>query len=310
MQVIAAAVAAGQWPPANSAGLQTREVSSNVANSKGTTIIPEPEFDLVRNWMDYLNPDVALATRTINYVASEGCARYCTFCSEPVISNRSWSPHNVSRSIRSIRHLCDRSDANGLKFHDANFFHDRSRAIIFAECLKAQIGLPWAATIHPADLIQFSQSELHHISSCGLSRLLVGLESPSREITKLAGKQYDPATAPELAIRLANAGIRGMFTYIVGWPGASPEHYSQTIEAAEQMQAIWVEHQAKIHFLEPWPGTAIFRLLKRQGFNEPRGLNEWAEIDYYQAKYLELHDPSQLDSIKRANIRLSPYVDA
>lgn len=310
MRSIAEAIASKVWPPGATTGLRTRTTTSEVMHFFGRAITPEPDFNLVQNWNEYLNPDIALASRTINYVASEGCARHCTFCSEPVISKKAWSPHDPARSIESIRQLCSLSNANGLKFHDANFFHDKDRALAFADRLGAELRLPWAATIHPADLLKFSRSELFRLAECGLSRVLVGLESPLQEITKLAGKQYDPTMATELASRLAEAGIRGMFTYIVGWPGAPATHYSETIAAAEQMREIWAGHQAKIHFLEPWPGTPIFRLLSRQGLTIPRGLNEWAEVDYYQDEYMSLHDPKQIEAIQIANSRLSPYVDA
>lgn len=309
---IVEAVSLKYWPPFRTAGLLTRDAarSRNSACEVLPPVVPAPALNLIDDWDPYLNSDTALASRTINYVASEGCSRFCTFCSEPIMSNRTWSPHDISTSISSVFQLCKRSNANAVKFHDANFFHDRQRAMFFAERFKARVDLPWAATIHPADLSLYSTSELCWLARNGLARVLVGLESSSSEITKLAGKQFHPEAAPRLALRLADAGIRGMFTYIVGWPGAPDTHYSDTIAAADAMREIWFEHQAKIHFLEPWPGTPIFRLLERRGMNRPRNLVEWSNIDYYQARHMEIHDPDQVQAIQEANRRLSPYVDA
>ena len=312
MNAIADAVSSGCWPPPRTAGLLTRDAAPSLSSERKVSppIVPAPALDLIYDWDPYLNSDVALASRTINYVASEGCARFCTFCSEPIMSNRIWSPHDIAVSVSSISELCERSNANAIKLHDANFFHDRQRAMIFAERFKAKVDLPWAATIHPADLELYSSSELCWLARNGLARVLVGLESPNKDITKLAGKQYRPENAQRLASRLADAGIRGMFTFIVGWPGALESHYGETIAAAEAMREVWPEHQAKIHFLEPWPGTPIFRLLERRGMTRPRNLVEWSNIDYYQAKHMEIHDPNQVQAIQDANRRLSPYVDA
>ena len=66
----------------------------------------------------------------------------------------------------------------------------------------------------------------------------------------------------------------------------------------------------KIHFLEPWPGTPVFKLLQRQGFEWPSTLKEWAQVDYYQARYASIHDAKQMHAIRTANRELSPYVDA
>ena len=101
-----------------------------------------------------------------------------------------------------------------------------------------------------------------------------------------------------------------MFTFIVGWPGADHNHYEATVESAYGIRAIWSEHQAKIHFLEPWPGTPIYRLVVKQGFVSPKSLLEWSNIDYYQAQFMQIHDVSITDAIRRANAELSPYVDA
>lgn len=127
---------------------------------------------------------------------------------------------------------------------------------------------------------------------------------------KLGGKRYDPAGIPQMAARLARAGIRGMFTFIVGWPDAAPSHYQQTIDAAFAIRDASPQHQCKIHFLEPWPGTPLATMLRRRGLVFPTSLREWARIDYYQAQYSELHDPAYTDVIRRANAQLSPYVDA
>lgn len=311
-RAIADAVSLEYWPPSGAPGLLMRDAArfQSSACRVFPTVVPAPALNLIDDWDPYLNSDIALASRTINYVASEGCSRYCTFCSEPVMSNRTWSPHDIDVSVSSISALCQRSNANAVKFHDANFFHDRQRAMLFAERFTQKVDLPWAATIHPADLSLYSTSELCRLGRNGLARVLVGLESSKSEITKLAGKQFRPETAPRLASRLAEAGIRGMFTYIVGWPDAPDTHYSETIAAAEGMREIWSEHQAKIHFLEPWPGTPIFRLLERRGMTRPRNLVEWSNIDYYQARHMAIHDPEKVKAIRDANGRLSPYVDA
>jgi anaerobic magnesium-protoporphyrin IX monomethyl ester cyclase len=306
----------GEWPCQSDGGVLVRPNESGPA--KLTVPMPTrliaplqpPYLDLIPDWEPYVNPDIAIASRTANFITSEGCVRRCTYCSEPRTSGSNWLTRDPAQSVVAARDLCERSGALGVKLHDPNFFDDMNRALHFARLFASEVGLPWAATMHPADLAAASEECLGQLARDGLVRVLVGLESPDPRIVRLAGKQYDPAIISGLVAKLARNRIRGMFTFIVGWPDADRDHYLRTIECAFAIRDVWEEHQAKIHFLEPWPGTPIFEFLSRRGFQFPQTLAEWADIDYYQAKYAMIHDPEWVSEIRDANRRLSPYVNA
>ena len=269
----------------------------------------KPALGLVDDWSQYVNADQALGSRAVNIVTSEGCLRSCTYCSEPSTSGRSWLTYDVDDCALSAYRVISYSNADSIKLHDPNFLHDITRGLRFARALSTS-PVPWAATLHPADLLDLAEGELGELSACGLKRVLIGLESPVKELVKLAGKAYDVGRTMEAAEKLARHSIAGMFTFIVGWPGADPDHYVRTIDAAFALRAVGLGHQAKIHFLEPWPGTPIFNLVSRNGGLPRRSLMEWAEIDYYFAHHQGLHDPAWEQRIREANAELSPYVEA
>ena len=307
----------GEWPSAHTGGVFVHTDPSwprMIPVPRGKRLagdaLDAPALDLVGDWRPYLNADIAIADRTVNFITSEGCERRCTYCSEPRTSGMRWLTRDVQNSVAVAKELITRSGANGLKLHDPNFFHDMPRALAFAHRFSKAVGLPWAATMHPADLAAVAGSVLDELAQLGLARVLVGLESPDPKLVKLAAKEYDPATIPQLVSKLANARIRGMFTFIVGWPDAPVDHYSRTIDCAFSIRKIWDEHQAKLHFLEPWPGTPIFNLMVRRGFQHPATLSQWADIDYYQARYAAIHDQTKVREVRAANSALSPYVDA
>lgn len=304
-------LASGKWPHDTPKILLPTQVTlHSLAPQQHSEIETAFALDLISSWEQYTNADSAIADRTISLITSEGCVRRCTYCSEPRTSFGYWLTYDVRAMVTLARQLCDVSGANGLKLHDPNFFADLERARLFAVGLSKSVGAPWAATMHPADLFVLSDTQLRELADNGLTRVLVGLESPDPQLVRLAGKQYDPAQIPALVEKLANARIRGMFTFIVGWPGADAGHYARTIKCARHIREVWSDHQAKIHFLEPWPGTPIFNLLARHGFQAPSSLEEWANIDYYQARYTAIHDAEQQQIIREANKELSPYVDA
>lgn len=306
------------------AALRTGLPISPVADSRGTagptpvTLLKGPvvaapfvpALDLVRDWSPYVNSDQALGDRVVNIVTSEGCLRRCTYCSEPQTSGHSWLTYDVTQCVEAATEVLHRASASALKLHDPNFLHDLDRAKRFARLMRALRPVHWAATIHPADLLDLSDADLAELADSGLCRVLVGLESPLPELARLAGKAYDTSRIDELAAKLDRHGIAGMFTFIVGWPGAATNHYAATVEAAYKIRAIAPRHQAKIHFLEPWPGTPIYTLLMRSMPQAPKTLDEWALIDYYFASLPGLHDPEWEQRIRQANEELSPYVEA
>jgi len=297
-------------PSSRTSVSSSMQAHSTVSEQYSERELPPPDLNLISDWTPYLNADIAIASRTVNFVTSEGCPRYCTFCSEPVTSQRKWYTRSVEQAAQISSKLVNQANANGLKLHDANFFHDLHRAFAFAQAFARTTRVPWAASIHPKDLLSLSDGVLLAFKHLGLCRLLIGLESPIDSILKLARKNYDASQIPVMAKRLAKAQIRGMFTFMVGWPNADNSHYDATIKCAYEIRRLWSEHQAKIHFLEPWPGTPIYRMLIKQGFHSPTSLEEWAYIDYYQAQFMQLQDSSIIKAVQQANAELSPYVNA
>lgn len=298
------------WPTAVVPGVYFGSSRRDDGSQARRVDITAPDLSLISEWSPYVNDDVAIASRTVSAIGSEGCLRRCTFCSEPQTSGGTWLTRRESEIATTVADLLARSGANGVKFHDPNFFHDMSRSLRIADQISAGGAVAWAGTMYPEDLLRATDAALQALAHNGLRRLLIGLESPDARIVRLAGKQYDPVRIPEMARRLAAVGIRGMFTFIVGWPDADAGHYDRTIEAAFGIRRIWPEHQAKIHFLEPWPGTPMFTLLQRRGFVAPRTLQEWANNDYYLAQHSLIHDPRRAADVRAANQELSPYVDA
>jgi radical SAM superfamily enzyme YgiQ (UPF0313 family) len=265
---------------------------------------------LVQNWEPYVNKDIAINTRTVNFVSSEGCPMKCRFCSEPLTSRNRWLARKADSVVNSVITMVELSKANGVKFHDANFFANKKRAFEIISQAFVERSIRWAASIHPQDAINLTHDELGILSDSGLSRLLIGLESPNKEIIEMAAKRYDTTRISDLATRLKQYGIVGMFTYIAGWPNIDESHYQETVDNAYMIKNIWGEHQAKIHFLEPWPGTEMYEEARLAGYVAPCSLAEWANVDYYQEQFHRIYNDNLKELIKNANLELCPYVDA
>lgn len=285
-------------------------VPVTISRHPGDSAPFQPAIELVNDWAPYTNTDQAIGDRAVNLITSEGCLRRCTFCSEPATSRNSWLVYDVTQCVQVARTITALASANGLKLHDPNFLQDVDRGLRFASLVRSEVGLPWAATIHPADLLALPEEVLARLTEAGLRRVLVGLEAAEQELVNLAGKKYPVAQIPVIADKLARHGVAGMFTFIVGWPGAGPGHYQTTIDTAFEIRGRSSIHQAKIHFLEPWPGTPIRKYMQRTMQLPEFSLTEWAEVDYYFAHHPQLHAAEWEPVIRAANEELSPYVEA
>jgi radical SAM superfamily enzyme YgiQ (UPF0313 family) len=271
--------------------------------------LPPPRLDLVRDFTFYLMNDPTVTSKTTNHVTSVGCPYACIFCSEPALSGRSWHAWSAKRSLEEVERLLHASGATGMKLHDALFFVDTRRALAFA-CGVETFKIRWAATMHPVALERITPAELATLRNSGLSRLMVGLESGNQFVVDLVGKRFDVSKIPEMAVKLRDADIVGMFSFVVGFPTAPVDEYPDTIQAAHAIHRIWERHQVKIHYASPWPGTQMWALASAvPGFAPPRTLAEWAEYDYYVAQMV-FHDRRWEREIEEINLEYCPYFHA
>jgi len=230
----------------------------------------------------YIRNDSGISNRVINYVSSQGCPYGCGFCSEVALHKRKWTAFSAERVLADAKLLVNRFNVNGIKFYDANFFVDLKRVITIAQGLKTY-GLSWAASSHPNSLLQLRTPDWNLLSASGCKRLLIGLESGSESILKLIKKQYSVQNTLILAKKLSDANITGSFTFVVGFPNSpDPDEVSKTIELGKIIRHENPNHEVKIHFYAPYPGTPLWETALSAGFVAPKTLDNWSKYDYYQ----------------------------
>ncbi|NQE46423.1 hypothetical protein C5S31_10415 [ANME-1 cluster archaeon GoMg2] len=274
--------------------------------STNRDLYPSPNMCLIKDFSKYLNSDNSISEKTISHVTSVGCPYACIFCCEPALSGRKWIHWSAKKSFFEIKRLLNLSGATGIKFHDALFFVDLKRAIDIALSIK-NLKIKWGATMHPTMLDTMSEEKLKLLQNCGLSRVMVGLESGNQDVVNMVGKKFNVRRVPLMAKKLSNVGIVGMFTFIVGFPKAPKEEYKDTINTAEMIYNIWDQHQIKIHFASPWPGTKLWELSSTlQNFTYPQALEDWATYDYYLPQQ-KFHDKTWEAAINEINKKMCPY---
>ena len=256
------------------------KIVTGIENQPVEKNLPPYDFSLI-DVPIYIQYDGTINDRTINYVASQGCPYACRFCYETGYKRRYFKQcgNNVKKDIE---YLVDNFGVNGIKFYDADWFIDTDRAISIIEFLK-QKNLKWAASIHPQDILRDKGKMLEALKNSGCQRLLMGIESGSDRVLKdIIDKRSTKTENWEVAKRIADIGILGSYTFMVGFPGETKAEQQETYQFVKDLWELKPQPETRIHIYTPYPGTALYEKALHRGFMPPADLHEWSAFDYYK----------------------------
>lgn len=244
-------------------------------------------WDLL-NVSEYIRNDPTIASRTLNYISSQGCVYKCQFCYE-LTYQRKWSAMPTADVLGDIRWLCEQYAINGIKFYDADFFVNVRRSYDYCEALiQSGLGIAWAASINPNDVLRARRQKVNllgRVAESGCRRLLMGMESGDDRVLKdVVKKEITRAELWDVAQEIAANGIRGAYTFIVGFPGESPTEIENTYSLIDKIRTLRPLPETRVHLFGPFPGTTLFEHAIQHGFVPPSKLEEWADFNYYESQ--------------------------
>jgi anaerobic magnesium-protoporphyrin IX monomethyl ester cyclase len=272
---------AGLWRYQSGAATLTRQ------NPPKAGVMSAYPWDLL-NVAEYIRDDPTIAPRTLNYISSQGCVYKCQFCYE-LTYQRKWSAMATGDVLGDIRWLCDEYALSGIKFYDADFFVNVRRAYEYCDALiDSGLGIAWAASINPNDVLRARKQDvklLARVAESGCRRLLMGMESgDDRVLRDVVKKDVTSADLWNVAQEIADRGIRGAYTFIVGFPGESPAEVEHTYALMEKIRTLRPLPETRVHLFGPFPGTTLFDQAVAQGFVPPSSLEEWSDFNYYESQ--------------------------
>lgn len=246
--------------------------------------------DSLRNWeiidaTDYIQQDDLLGKRTLNYISTFGCCYSCRFCYEQQYK-RKYHAIPSDKVISDVKFLVDKYNLTGIKFYDADFFIDLNRSKhIYTTMANFEQKISWAASIHPCDILKLIKNDknaVHRLADCGCKRLLMGVESgDNRVLRDLVNKRATKEDIMCAAEAIDEAGIRGAYTFIIGFPGETSNEKQHTKDFAMQLAKLRTSPEIRFHGYAPYPGTPMYDDAVKDGFREPKNLEEWSTFDYY-----------------------------
>lgn len=212
--------------------------------------LPWPARDLLPMHLYHPSPMHYRKLPAFSVMCGRGCPYQCTFCSCSRVfpgRMRLRTPENV---MAEIRMLVDRFGAREILIWDDLFGISSPWTRQFCE-LIAPLNLSWSAwmrvdTVNPELLELMASSGCWHISYGVESGNQGVLDSIRKEITL---EQVRSAFAWTHAV-----GMEARGTFILGFPGETPETMRETIDLAISIDADYAQFQ----LLTPYPGSELW----------------------------------------------------
>ncbi|MCL4853469.1 MAG: B12-binding domain-containing radical SAM protein, partial [Bryobacteraceae bacterium] len=216
--------------------------------------IPEPRRDqLDLDQYAAAGEEIAgFSYRTLGIITSRGCPFVCNYC---INSKRETKLrfHGPERVVEEIRYLVDRHHIESIAFFDELMATDidRFRAICEAMIQAKLHHLKWECQIHAR---RIRPDVLELMKRAGCVQVTIGFESGSQRMLDRMVKHSSVEANMEAARRIHEAGLRVRGCFIIGTPGETVEDVEQTRKFIREAKIDF----ASIHYLTPYPGTALF----------------------------------------------------
>jgi radical SAM superfamily enzyme YgiQ (UPF0313 family) len=216
--------------------------------------------------------------RSMPMLGTRGCPFQCTFCSNPGMWTQRW----IARGKYQVTNF---------DFQDLTAIVKRQWILDFCrELIRRGLNITWQMPSGTrAEVFDAEVADLLYRSGC--RALAFAPESGSPAILKAVKKQVDldhMLTAMRAAVR---RGLKLSCFIVIGFPDDTPATLRHTLSLIRRMAVLGVYDVAVSKFV-PYPGSALFRRLQREGKVELDDEFFVSPMDFYTARA-----PSYADAV-------------
>lgn len=213
--------------------------------------------------------------RSLPFITSSGCPYACTFCCQPVLSNRRWRRMRPEVVAERLFHLAEKYRLEAVEFHDEEFFVDRKRGMAIADLIGSKF--KWYVQTRMDDLLALN---LDRLEKNGLKMVQPGLETGSERLLKMIRKEETLLQYQEANRALAKTGIESTYNFMMGFPTETLEDLTATVDLSlKLLEENPNAHIAGFYVYVPYPGAELFHLALQEGFRYPASLEEWGAFN-------------------------------
>jgi anaerobic magnesium-protoporphyrin IX monomethyl ester cyclase len=213
---------------------------------------------------------------------SRGCPFRCKFCADPALNEGKWRGFSAERVLEKVDFLHKEHGVRMFYFQDDYFPGSKRRFIDVLEGLKKynrEIG--WCTLGIRADtLVKLTDEQWDLMYDSGCHSLEIGIESGNERVIKYINKAETLDQMREANRKLSKYDIKVKYTLIVGFPNETEEEINDTVKFAMELEKDNPNAYTLLFPFMPIVGTPFFEDAKKMGFNEPKSLEEWENMDF------------------------------
>jgi len=180
------------------------------------------------------------------------------------------------RSVAGVMEQVARIEAlghEGFYFHDMNFTLDREYTqALCAALVRHKMKTPWVCSTR-INLVD--KDLLMCLKKAGCRGVFYGVDSLAEKVLHAAGRHYSPGGAIENVNLTLSVGMFAQVNIIVGFPG---ETQRDRVEVLRNITKIHADTDVVVHGLMILPGSQIYQLSLREGFDESYWLSDHDEV--------------------------------
>jgi len=227
------------------------------------------------------------ANRCINYLSTRGCPFRCAFCAESKVNKGRWSGLKPKRVVDDLENLVKTYKVSGIVFNDNNFFIGEERVRKICQgIVDRKLKISWGGANGRAEqLIRYKESTWKLIKKSGCSSILIGAESGSQIVLDFIQKDTKIKEMLKFTEMCKKYGIRIIFSLMLGFPPVDEfgltieEEFRENVKFINKIRSIYENVTFLWFAYTPYPGTPLYEMSKRCGFEEPKTLEEWSRFN-------------------------------
>lgn len=244
------------------------------------------------NMSDYLGKSY-LGDAVLCHNTSFGCPFACNFCAVVRLVNQRWLPESPERVEKVTRLMVEKYGADGMEFHDMDFFVSESRSAEIADRI-APLNINWWGLGRVDTLTDYSEASWQKIKKSGCRMIFMGAESGSLETLKIMNKggKSNPEKTLYIAEYMKHLGIVPEFSFVMGNPPDPMADIEGTIKFIRKLKQINPASELILYIYTPVPHdrSELLKAAEELGFRFPQTLEEWASPEW--ESFAHRRDPS------------------
>ena len=229
--------------------------------------------------------------RSMPILGTRGCPFQCTFCSNPAMWTQRWIARDPRLLADEMERYVREYGVTNFDFQDLTAIVKRQWIVDFCrELIRRDLSITWQMPSGTrAEVFDAEVADLLYSSGC--RALAFAPESGSPEILKAVKKQVDLGHMLAAMRAAVRRGLKLSCFIVIGFPDDTPGTLRQTLRLIRRMAVLGVYDVAVSKFV-PYPGSALFRRLQREGKLQLDDAFFVSPMDFYTAKA-----PSYADAV-------------